>query len=101
MVSIILIPLILFYFPNLQNIALSFIPHLYATINHLKVNHIVYCFAIGIGGYQISFPDDPVSPDDSLIETKYLLNSTISYAKKVAQFMSCNLKYLFLALPME
>ena len=53
------------------------------------------------GGDKIDYPDDPGSPTASLVENKSLLNSNISYAQKGAQFMSCKLKYFFLASPMD
>ena len=41
-VSSLLTPSIPFLEPNSQTISVSLMRHLYATISHLKVNHIVY-----------------------------------------------------------
>ena len=50
---------------------------------------------------KLDYPDNPVSPDYSLIETKFILNSNIYDAKKWARLMSCDLKDLCLASPMD
>ena len=53
-----------------------------------------------VGGDQLKYPDDLSSPPAaSLLETKLLLNSTISDAHKGAIFVSCNLKYFPLQHP--
>lgn len=44
---------------------------------------------------------DAGSPAASLIETKLILNSTISDAKKGASFMAADIKDFFLVTPME
>ena len=44
---------------------------------------------------------DAGSPAANLLETKILVNSTISDARKGAWFMSADLKDFFLATPME
>ena len=49
------------------------------------------------GGDKLDYPDYPGSTSASIIETKFLLGSTIYDEKKGTQFMSCNLKDLFLA----
>ena len=53
-----------------------------------------------VGGDKFSYPEDPASPAAFLLETKLLLNSTISDAKKGARFLICDLKDNFLASPM-
>jgi hypothetical protein len=53
-----------------------------------------------VGGDKLDYPDDPASPAAGLIETKLLVNSTISDAHKGAKFMSMDLKDHFLASPM-
>ena len=60
--------------------------------------YLIHCVAIGD---KLDYPDDPVSPASYLIGTKFLLNSTISDAKKISWFMSYELKNFFLASPME
>ena len=54
-----------------------------------------------VGGDRLSYPNDPASPAASLLETKLLLNSTISDAHKGARFLTCDLKDHFLASPMQ
>ena len=53
------------------------------------------------GGNRLTYAADTGSPAASLLETKILLNSTISDAHKCARFMSMDLKDFFLATPME
>ena len=60
--------------------------------------HIV---SLTVGGDKLDFPYDAGSPADSLLQTKLILNSTISDAKKGARFLSADLKDNFLASPME
>jgi hypothetical protein len=60
-----------------------------------------YRCRIVVGGDKLSYDHDPASPAASLLETKLILNSTISDAKNGARFMSCDLKDHFLASPME
>ena len=55
---------------------------------------------ITVGGDRLSYPHDAGSPAANVIETKILVNSTISDAPKGARFMSANLKDYFLATPM-
>ena len=56
---------------------------------------------ITVGGDKLDCYDDVGSPAASLLETKLLINSTISDAKHGARFMSADLKDHFLASPME
>ena len=53
-----------------------------------------------IGGNRLTYTADTGSPAASLLETKILLNSTISDVHKGARFMSMDLKDFFLAKPM-
>ena len=53
------------------------------------------------GGDKLNCPYDAGSPAASLLETKLILNSTISDARKGARFLSADLKDHFLASPME
>ena len=45
-----------------------------------------------VGGDKLTYHDDAGSPAASLLETKLLLNSTISDADKGARFLSLDLK---------
>ena len=56
---------------------------------------------IVVGGDRLSYPDDPASPAASLLDTKMIINSTISDSKRGARFMSADLKDHFLASPMN
>ena len=49
------------------------------------------------GGDKLPYPDDPASPAANLLDTKLLLNSTISDAERGARFLSADLKDHFLA----
>ena len=59
-----------------------------------------YRIRLTFGGDRLDFPDDTSSPAASLLETKLLLNSTISDAHLVARFVTIDLKDFFLATPM-
>ena len=54
-----------------------------------------------VGGDKLDCPYDAGSPAASIVETKLILNSTISDAKDGARFLSADLKDHFLASPME
>ena len=53
---------------------------------------------IVVGGDRLSFDEDAGSPATDLLETKILLNSTISDADQGAHFISADLKDYFWAL---
>ena len=73
--------------------------HFFCNYNTLKIEPFpLRCVDVG---EKLYYPDDTGSPATYLIETKFILNSTISNAKKGAQFVSCNFKDLLLAFPME
>ena len=55
---------------------------------------------ITVGGDRLTYPFDTGSPAANLLETKLLLNSTISDAHRGSRFMSADLKNFFLATPM-
>ena len=59
-----------------------------------------YCIRLTVGGDRLDCPDDTSSPSASLLETKLLLNITISDAHLGARFMTMDLKDFFLATPM-
>ena len=56
---------------------------------------------IAVGMDWLTYKADAGSPAANLIETKILVNSTISDAHKGAHFMSADLKDFFLATPMD
>ena len=56
---------------------------------------------ITCGGDKLSYPLDAGSPAADMLETKILINSTISDAHKGARFMSTDIKDFFLASPMQ
>ena len=60
-----------------------------------------YRVRLTVGGDKLPYPDDPGSPAASLLETKLIINSTISDAHKGARFMCADLKDHFLASPMD
>ena len=56
-----------------------------------------YRVSLTLGGRgKLPYPEDAASPAASMIETKLLLNSTISDAEKGARFMTMNMKDFFL-----
>ena len=54
-----------------------------------------------VGGDKLTYDNDVGSPAASLLETKLLINSIISDARKVARFMSLDLKDFFLKSQMK
>ena len=48
-----------------------------------------------IGGDKLEYKNDTASPTANLLDTKNLLNSTISDANKGAHFMGIELKIVF------
>ena len=59
-----------------------------------------YRVRIVVGGDKLSYGDDAASPATDMLETKILLNSTISDSDAGARFLSTDLKDFFLASPM-
>jgi hypothetical protein len=59
------------------------------------------CVQLTVSGDKLSYANDASSPAASLLETKLILNSTISYAAKGAKFHCADLKDQFLASPMK
>ena len=49
-----------------------------------------------VGGDRLHYPDDATSPAASLLETKLLINSTISQSSRGARFMTLDIKDFFL-----
>ena len=60
-----------------------------------------YRLRMTVGGDVLPYNDDAGSPAASLLETKLIVNSTISDAHKGARFCTADLKDHFLATPME
>ena len=56
---------------------------------------------ITVGGDRLSCPDDTGSPAANMLETKLLVNSTISDSKYGAKFLSADIVNYFLASPMK
>ena len=75
----------------------------YATFvcNYRPLKQESHRIRITVGGDRLPYDDDAGSPAANLLETKILLNSTISDADKGARFMSADIKDHFLATPME
>ena len=59
-----------------------------------------YRVRITVGGDRLPYDNDAGSPAADLLETKLLINSTISDARKGARFMCLDIKDHFLATPM-
>ena len=59
-----------------------------------------YRIRLVVGGDKLEYDQDAGSPAASILETKLLINSIISDAKKGAKFMSADVKDFFLASPM-
>ena len=60
-----------------------------------------YRVRIVVGGDRLSYNDDAGSPAASLIETKLIINSTISDNRRGARFFTADIKDYFLATPMS
>ena len=56
---------------------------------------------ITVGGDKLSYDLDAGSPAANILETKLLINGTISDSKQGAWFMTADIKDYFLASPME
>ena len=75
----------------------------YATyvVDYRPLKSEQYRVRITVGGDRLEYLDDAGSPAANLMETKLLVNSTISDAKDGARFMSADIKDYFLATPMK
>ena len=60
-----------------------------------------YRVRLTVGGDRLQYPDDTASPAATLLETKLLLNSTISQSAQNARFMTIDIKDFFLQTIME
>ena len=74
----------------------------YATyvVDYRPLKKEKYRVRITVGGDRLVYLDDAGSPAANLMETKLLVNSTISEAKHGARFMSADIQDYFLATPM-
>ena len=68
-------------------------------VRPLNDEQILVC--ITVGGERQTYPDDAGSPAANMMETKILINSTISDTKKGSRFMCANIKDHFFATPMD
>eukprot|EP00957_Ditylum_brightwellii_P118013 9000906-Ditylum_brightwellii.AAC.1 len=59
-----------------------------------------YRVRLTIGGDRLVYDDKTASPAASLLETKIIVDSTISDASKGAQFMGIGIKDVFLQMPL-
>ena len=75
----------------------------YATfvLDHRPLKTEPWRVRITVGGDKLTYDNDAGSPAANIIETKLLVNSVISDAKKGARFMSADIKDFFLNTPME
>ncbi len=69
--------------------------------DHRPLKSEPYRVRLTVGGDKLKYDDDAGSPAASLLETKLIVNSTISDASKGARFACADLKDFFLASPME
>ena len=67
--------------------------------DHRSLNTEPWRVRLTVGGNKLPYEVDAGSPAYNLIETKILVNSTISDAHKGAKSLSCDLKNFFLASP--
>jgi hypothetical protein len=69
-------------------------------LDHRPLKTETHRIRITVGGDRLTYDDDAGSPAANLLETKVLLNSTISDAAKGARFMTADIMDYFLATPM-
>ena len=70
-------------------------------VNYRPLKSELHQVQITAGGNCLTYALDASAPAANMLETKILVNSTISDTKKGATFMSTDLKYFFLATLME
>ena len=75
----------------------------YATLvcDYWPLNDKKYIVHITIGGDRLPYQDDASSPTTDLLETKILINSTISDIRKEARFIYLDIKDHFLVTLIE
>ena len=64
--------------------------------NYWPLKTETFCVRLTIGGDKLQYKNKTTSPTADLLETKILLNSTISEAHKGARFMGIDIKNHFL-----
>ena len=75
--------------------------HMHNVCDHRPLKSVPWRVRIVVGGDRLSYPDDPTSPSCGLLETKIILNSAISDAKRGVRFCTVELKDHFLGSPMQ
>ena len=71
------------------------------TFDHRPLKSETHRCRLVVGGDKLEYEYDASSPAASLLETKLMINSTISDAKDGARFMTCDLKDFFLCSDMD
>jgi len=69
-------------------------------LNHKPLKTESHRVRITVGADKLPYDDDAGSPASNLLETKVLINSTISDASKGARFLGADISDFFLATPM-
>ena len=72
----------------LQNITVTYASFV---LDHKPLKTELHRFRVTVGGNKLPFEDDFGSPASNLLETKVLINSTISDASKGARFMGADI----------
>ena len=65
------------------------------------MNSEPYIVQLNVGGDQLDYEFNTGSPDDSILETKIAINSTISDAHEGSRFISADMKDHFLPSTMD
>ena len=68
--------------------------------NYRPLKEEKYQVQLTIGGDKLDYDNETASPTANLLDTKILINSTISDAKKNARFMTIDIKDCFLMSPL-
>ena len=69
-------------------------------LNHKPLETESYCVRITVCRDKLPYADDAGSPASNWLETKFLINSTISDAFKGARFLGADISDFFLSTPM-
>ena len=77
------------------------VTHITFVLNYRPLKTEPYQVHVTVGDNRLAYTLDAGSPAANMLETKILVNSTISDASKRARFMSADLKDIFLATPMD
>ena len=86
-----------------QNEAPHYVQVAYATyvLDHRPLKEEQYQVRITVGDNMLIYPEDAGSLAENLPKTKVIVNSVIFDAKNGAQFMWVDIKYYYLAPPMD